>query len=77
MNITVYNGSFFQDILSNSSIDIRIQKKSVLLVADLAECQLENGSNPEPHFFHNRFFLRSVVDLLASVDLDLQEKVSL
>ncbi|CDP19002.1 unnamed protein product [Coffea canephora] len=63
-----------QDILSNSSIDIRIQKKSVLLVADLAECQLENGSNPEPHFFHNRFFLRSVVDLLASVDLDLQEK---
>ena len=77
MNITVYNGSFFQDILSNSSIDIRIQKKSVLLVADLAECQLENGSNPEPLFFHNRFFLRSVVDLLASVDLDLQEKVSL
>nr|XP_027098044.1 uncharacterized protein LOC113717406 isoform X1 [Coffea arabica] len=63
-----------QDILSNSSIDIRIQKKSVLLVADLAECQLENGSNPEPHFFHNHFFLRSVVDLLASVDLDLQEK---
>lgn len=63
-----------QDILSNSSIDIRIQKKSVLLVANLAECQLENGSNPEPPFFHDRFFLRSVVDLLASVDLDLQEK---
>lgn len=63
-----------QDILSNSSIDIRIQKKSVLLVADLAECLLENGSNPERPIFHNRFFLRSVVDLLASVDLDLQEK---
>ncbi|KAL3511520.1 hypothetical protein ACH5RR_030921 [Cinchona calisaya] len=63
-----------QDILSNSSTDIRIQKKSVLLVADLAECQLENGNNPGPPFFSDRFFLRSVVDLLASVDLDLQEK---
>ncbi|THF99232.1 hypothetical protein TEA_013112 [Camellia sinensis var. sinensis] len=63
-----------QDILRNSSIDIRLRRKSVSLVADLAECRLQTRNIAELPFFSNRFFLRSVVDLTASTDLDLQEK---
>ncbi|CAK7335986.1 unnamed protein product [Dovyalis caffra] len=58
-----------QEILSNSSNDIRLRKKAVSIVADLAECQLV-----ESPFFRDRFFLKSVVDLTKSTDLDLQEK---
>ncbi|CAA0839044.1 ARM repeat superfamily protein [Striga hermonthica] len=63
-----------QNILSNSSIDIRLRRKSVFLLADLVECQLDSGSNTELTFFSNHSLLKSVVDLLASHDLDLQEK---
>ncbi|XP_007049897.2 PREDICTED: hsp70 nucleotide exchange factor FES1 [Theobroma cacao] len=63
-----------QDILSNPGVDIRLRRKAVFLVADLAECQLENIDQPEMPFFSNHFFLKSVVDLTASTDLDLQEK---
>lgn len=63
-----------QDILSNSSIDIRLRRKSVSLVADLAECRLQTRNIAELPFFSNHFFLRSVVDLTVSTDLDLQEK---
>ncbi|CAK9178782.1 unnamed protein product [Ilex paraguariensis] len=63
-----------QDILSNSSIDIRIHRKSVFLVADLAGSQLDMRNQAQLPFFSNRFFLKSVVDLTASTDLDLQEK---
>lgn len=62
--------------MTNSSIDVRLRKKSVFLVADLAESQLETRNKVELPFFSNRFFLKSVVDLTASAnDLDLQEKV--
>lgn len=47
----------------------------MLLVADLAECEIEIGE-AELLIFSNRFLLKSVVDLIASTDLDLQEKVS-
>lgn len=68
-------GLMLQDIMSNSNIDVRLLRKSVFLVADLAECQLERSNNrPELPFFSNRLFLKSVVDLMASTDLDLQEK---
>ncbi|XVE86408.1 hypothetical protein DITRI_Ditri18aG0032200 [Diplodiscus trichospermus] len=63
-----------QDILSNPSVDIRLRRKAVFLVGDLAECQLENIDKAEMPFFSNHFFLKSVVDLTASIDLDLQEK---
>ncbi|KAF8378091.1 hypothetical protein HHK36_029427 [Tetracentron sinense] len=63
-----------QDILSNSSIDIRLRRKSAFLVGDLVECQLESTNKPELPFFSNRFFLKTLVDLTASTDLDLQEK---
>ncbi|WJZ81858.1 hypothetical protein VitviT2T_001674 [Vitis vinifera] len=63
-----------QDILSNPSIDIRLRRKTVFLVGDLAECQLESTHKAELPFFSNRHFLKSVVDLTASSDLDLQEK---
>lgn len=67
----------FQDILGNSSFDIRLRRKAVSLVSDLAKCQLENMHKVEPPLFRDRFFLKSVVDLTASADLDLQEKVFL
>ena len=67
----------FQEILSNSNSDIRLCRKAVFLVADLVECQLENIAIAESPVFRNRFFLKSVVDLTASTDLDLQEKVVL
>jgi nucleotide exchange factor SIL1 len=63
-----------QDLLSNSSTDIRLCKKAVFLVGDLTECHLENNENPEPPLFSDQDFLKSVVDLTASTDLDLQEK---
>ncbi|KAI6686784.1 hypothetical protein NL676_032697 [Syzygium grande] len=63
-----------QDILSNSGIDIRLRRKAVFLVSDLAERQLEALNEDELPFFRNELFLKAVVDLLASTDLDLQEK---
>ncbi|XP_077227133.1 hsp70 nucleotide exchange factor FES1-like isoform X2 [Tasmannia lanceolata] len=67
-----------QDIMGNSSIDVRLRRKSASLVASLVaesvEGQLQNTNKAELHFFQNRLFLKSVVDLMASTDLDLQEK---
>lgn len=64
-----------QDILNNSTLDIRLHRKSVSLISDLAECQLGSENRGELPIFSNRFFLKSVVDLALSSDLDLQEKV--
>ncbi|XP_048318692.2 uncharacterized protein LOC107431822 isoform X1 [Ziziphus jujuba] len=64
-----------QDILSDTSIDIRLQKKAVFLVGDLAGFQLITVHKDEIPFLSNRFFLKSVVDLTASSDLELKEKV--
>ena len=47
----------------------------MFLVGDLAECQLENTHKAVLPIFSNHRFLKSVVDLIASSDLDLQEKV--
>ncbi|GFP83044.1 hsp70 nucleotide exchange factor fes1 [Phtheirospermum japonicum] len=63
-----------QNILSNSSIDIRLRRKSVFLLADLIESQLDSRVNTELPFFSNHSLLKSVVNLMASEDLDLQEK---
>lgn len=63
-----------QDILSDPSVDVRLLRKAVFLVGDLAECQLENIDKAEILFFSNQNFLKSVVDLTASSDLDLREK---
>lgn len=48
----------------------------MFLVADLVENQLGSSNKAVLPFFSNQFFLKSVVDLIASPDLDLQEKVS-
>ncbi|URD81605.1 Nucleotide exchange factor Fes1 [Musa troglodytarum] len=66
-----------QDIMGNSSIDIRLRKKAAFLVADLADYQLQYADNSELHFLGNRFFLKAVVDLILTPDLDLQEKALL
>lgn len=63
-----------QNILSNSSADIRLRRKSLFLVADLVESQLGSSNKAELPFFSNQLFLKSVVDLIATPDLDLQEK---
>lgn len=63
--------------MSNTSSNIRLRKKLVFLVADLTEGQSEARNKAELPFFSDRFFLKSVVDLTASSDLDLQEKVCL
>ncbi|PIA46980.1 hypothetical protein AQUCO_01400002v1 [Aquilegia coerulea] len=63
-----------QDLMSSSSVDIRLKKKSASLVADLAVCQLESKQKAGSLFLSNRFFLKSVVDLTTSDDFDLQEK---
>lgn len=67
-------GLLLQDILSNSSADIRLQKKAVFLVSDLAESQLDNTDKEAAPFLSSRILLKSVVDLTVSSDLDLQEK---
>lgn len=65
----------FQDLITNSSVDIRLQKKALFLVADLADFQIENSYDSKLPFLNDRLFLKSVVDLTSSDDLDLQEKV--
>ncbi|XP_048318693.1 uncharacterized protein LOC107431822 isoform X2 [Ziziphus jujuba] len=52
-----------------------LQKKAVFLVGDLAGFQLITVHKDEIPFLSNRFFLKSVVDLTASSDLELKEKV--
>lgn len=63
-----------QDMLSNSTTNIRLLKKSLFLVAALVECQLDSPDKAERPFFSSHLLLKSVVDLLISSDLDLQEK---
>ncbi|XP_028764515.1 hsp70 nucleotide exchange factor FES1 [Neltuma alba] len=64
-----------QNILRNSSIDIRLQEKALILLADLAQRQIENAHKTELPFLSDRDLLKSVVDLIAaSTDLDLQDK---
>lgn len=63
-----------KDVLRNSTFDIRLRRKCVFLVGDLAECQLENVDKAEVPFFRDRSFLKAVVDLTSSEDLDLLEK---
>ncbi|KAK2442660.1 nucleotide exchange factor SIL1 [Trifolium repens] len=67
-------GLMLQDILRNATVDIKLRRKAVLLLTDLAEYQLENIDKDEPLFFNDQDLLKSVVDLTASSDLDLQEK---
>lgn len=62
-----------QDIMSNSSSDIRLHKKSLFLVADLIDQAMETIS-PSPPFQADKELLKSVVDLLSVPDLDMQEK---
>ncbi|WMV23276.1 hypothetical protein MTR67_016674 [Solanum verrucosum] len=66
--------TMLQEVLSNSNLDIRLHKKSLFLIADLAESQLENENTAEVSFFSNRLLLKAIVDSMASSDLDLTEK---
>ncbi|XP_065864024.1 hsp70 nucleotide exchange factor FES1 [Euphorbia lathyris] len=63
-----------QNILINSSTDIRLQRKAISLIADLAEYQLEDVERTDHFFFSNPVLLKSIVDLTATTDIDLQEK---
>ncbi|XP_076958944.1 uncharacterized protein LOC143634858 [Bidens hawaiensis] len=67
--------SMIQGVLSNASADVRLHRRSVSLVGDLAEHQLEYSSRPEPPFFSSCALVTLVLDLIISDDLDLQEKV--
>ncbi|KAG0488244.1 hypothetical protein HPP92_006799 [Vanilla planifolia] len=69
--------SMLQEILSNITIDIRLQKKALLLVADLADYQQElaYGTKLSPVGDHHLF--KSVVDLTSTNDIDLLEKALL
>ncbi|CAN1812944.1 Hsp70 nucleotide exchange factor fes1 [Linum perenne] len=62
------------DMLSNSSSGIRLCKKAVSLVSDLAESEVEYPDRAEHPCFRNHLFLKAIVDLTLSADLDLQEK---
>ncbi|XP_010426791.1 PREDICTED: hsp70 nucleotide exchange factor FES1-like [Camelina sativa] len=63
-----------QDVMRNGSLDIKLRRKAVFLVGDLAESQLQNTEKAELPIFNDRLFLKSVIDLTAVLDLDLQEK---
>lgn len=67
-------GQVLQNLLSNSSNDIRLRRKAVFLVSDLAGSLLENVERVEPPLFSNCHLLKSVVYHTAMGDLDLQEK---
>ncbi|CAN6464580.1 unnamed protein product [Victoria cruziana] len=63
-----------QVIMSNLSSDVRLRKKAAVLVADLAVSLSANTYAPVGAVMHDSLFLKSVVDLTAEYDLDLQEK---
>ncbi|RLM87154.1 hsp70 nucleotide exchange factor FES1-like [Panicum miliaceum] len=65
-----------QHILVSNGVDVRLQKKAVFLVTDLADFQLNSG-NPQLPFLSDRLFLKSIVDMLSKFDLDLHEKALL
>ncbi|MCD9641537.1 hypothetical protein HAX54_027752 [Datura stramonium] len=66
--------TMLQEVLSNPNLDIRLHKKSLFLIADLAECLLENENTAEVSFFSNQLLMKAMVDSMSSSDLDLQEK---
>ncbi|MCO5599377.1 hypothetical protein L7F22_053479 [Adiantum nelumboides] len=65
--------SLLEDLMKDRSYDIRLRRKSLFLVADLAEQQKESGglhTKYEP----SKSYLMAVVSLLEADDLDTQEK---
>ncbi|KMZ73584.1 hypothetical protein ZOSMA_146G00620 [Zostera marina] len=66
-----------QDIISNFSIDGRLRKKAMYLVADLVDYKLEHMDNLNTPFFSNHLLLKSIVNHMSSSDPDLQEKALL
>uniref|UniRef100_A0ACD5YDT5 Uncharacterized protein n=1 Tax=Avena sativa TaxID=4498 RepID=A0ACD5YDT5_AVESA len=68
--------AMLQHILASDGTDVRLQKKAVFLVTDLADFQLNSG-NLGLAFLSERVFLKLMVDMLSKFDLDLQEKVLL
>ncbi|XP_037432811.1 hsp70 nucleotide exchange factor FES1-like [Triticum dicoccoides] len=71
------NGNaMLQHILGSNGVDLRLQKKAVFLITDLADFQLNSG-NSGLTFLSERVLLKSVTDMLSKFDLDLQEKVLL
>ncbi|KAL0714169.1 hypothetical protein Bca4012_021148 [Brassica carinata] len=63
-----------RDVMRNGSLDIKLRRKAVFLVGDLADFQLQNTEKAQLPVFSDRLFLKSVVDLILVLDLDLQEK---
>ncbi|PWA36185.1 ARM repeat superfamily protein [Artemisia annua] len=64
-----------QGILSNTTADVRLHRRLVSLIADLAEYQLVYNINLELPFLRNCPLVKVLFDLTTSDDLDLQEKV--
>ena len=64
--------------MRNSSIDLRLRKKAVQMVNDIADWLLEENVAPlDFPLLWSPIFFESVVSLLSSSDIDLQEKVGL
>ncbi|KAM3338863.1 hsp70 nucleotide exchange factor FES1 isoform X1 [Capsicum galapagoense] len=63
-----------QEVLSNSNLDIRLRKKSLILIADLAVSQMENENAAEFSVFKNQLLLKAIVHSMESTDIDLGEK---
>ena len=64
--------------MGNSSIDPRLRKKAVQMVNDIADWLLEENVAPlDFPLLWSPIFFESVVSLLSSSDIDLQEKVGL
>ncbi|CAH1414269.1 unnamed protein product [Lactuca virosa] len=64
-----------QGILSNTNADVRLRRRSVPLVADLAKYQVEYSSKPEVPFFSNCALVRLLIDLIASVEFSENKNV--
>nr|KAJ0200125.1 hypothetical protein LSAT_V11C600303420 [Lactuca sativa] len=58
-------------ILSNATADVRLRRRSVSLVADMAEYQLEYTSKWDVPFFCNCALVRLLIDLTASGSFSL------
>lgn len=64
--------------MGNATADVRLHKRSVSLVADLAEYQLNKPDQQQqvPSFLNSCVLVRLLIGFTTSDDLDLQEKVN-
>ncbi|KAI5060838.1 hypothetical protein GOP47_0023343 [Adiantum capillus-veneris] len=70
---SIEGASLLEDLMRDKSSDMRLRRKALFLVADLAEQQKQSGGVLAEHE-PSKSYLMAVVRLVEAEDLDIQEK---